>query len=363
DFRDIRGAPSSTARTLRKERFDAFLHSIEPCEKHCLHYLHILLPHGPWYYLPSGKTYFRDDVFDKKTLQRTEHEWPLIEIYQRHLLQVAFVDNLLGKLIARLKALEMFDPSLIVVTADHGRSFWPGELGRNTLKAAHPEDILTVPLFIKAPYQKTGSVSDRNVETIDILPMIADLLKLDSDWTFDGCSPFAAGCAERPEKILIRGPKRRGSFPSDIGLRTDTLKRKIALFGSGAKPHGLFAVGSYPHLVGRNVSEIGIQGGAAEGASVTVVSPLESPASSDYVPARFAALLHSAEEIQKAPQVAVAVNGVIEAVVPAVRDDRSRWVVSAMVPEDSLRESGNKLQFFLVQGGAERPRLLQIPSR
>jgi hypothetical protein len=339
------------------------LDSIEPCEKHCLHFLHILLPHGPWYYLPSGKTYFRDDVFDKKTLQGAEHEWPLIQIYQRHLLQVAFVDNLLGQLIARLKALDMFDRSLIVVTADHGRSFWPGELGRNTLKSAHPEDILTVPLFIKAPYQKTGSVSDRNVETIDILPTIADLLKLDSDWTFDGCSLFAASCAERREKILIRGPKRRGSFPPDIGLRTDSLKRKIALFGSGAKPHGLFAVGGYLHLVGRNVSEIGVQGGAAAGVSVSVLSPLNSPASNDYVPARVAALLHSAQDIRKTPQVAVAVNGVIQAVVPAVPDDRSRWVVSAMVPEESLRQSGNGFQFFLVQGETEKPRLAQIPLR
>jgi hypothetical protein len=94
------------------------------------------------------------------------------------------------------------------------------------------------------------------------------------------------------------------------------------------------------------------------------LSPLESQPSNDYVPARVAVVLNSTEEIhQTPPQVAVVVNGVIEAVVPAVPDDRSRWLVSAMVPEEAVRRSGNIFQFFLVQGAAARPRLLRIPLR
>ena len=45
---------------------------------------------------------------------------------QRYLLQLDFVDRLIGRLLRRLKAQGMYDNTLLVVTADHGIARRPG---------------------------------------------------------------------------------------------------------------------------------------------------------------------------------------------------------------------------------------------
>lgn len=360
-FAGAAGPGERGRRRDRKDQFYAFLESIEPCEKNCLHFLHTLLPHPPWQYLPSGKKYYPNTVFGAQSSRWGEQEWWVVQGYQRHLLQVAFADKLLDELIGRLKSLGMYDRSLIVVTADHGRSFWPNENQRNIRAAKHPEEILGVPLLIKAPHQQTGEVSDRNVETIDILPTMADLLGIKIGWPVDGCSAVAAGCPERAEKIVAAARGKRISFPPDVLRRSDSLNRKMALFGSGAKANGLFAIGSYPNLVGQTVAEIGVKGQATS----MFLSALTSlaTASDDYVPARVIAFLHSSAQFKATPHIAVSANGIIEVVAPVLPDGQSRLVLSAMVPEEALQKNHRDFQFFLVQGPPEKPELFQIPVR
>ena len=362
DFAGASRAGEEKGRRNRKAQFHAFLESIEPCESRCLHFLHTLLPHPPWQYLPSGKRYFPETVFGAKSSRWGAEEWWVVQGYQRHLLQVAFADKLLGELIARLKSLGMYDRSLIVVTADHGRSFWPGESQRNIRGAKYPEEILGVPLLVKAPYQRTGKVSDRNVETVDILPTMADMLGIKIGWPVDGCSAVAAGCPERAAKIAVPGRSKRIAFSADVLGRGESLKRKLALFGSGKRPNGLFAIGGYPGLVGRRVAEFAVKGEAAS-MSLSRAPASGSAAADEYVPARVAAVLHPSEELKDAPQIAVSANGVIQAVAPALPDGRSRLVLSAMLPEEALRTNHNEFQFFLVRGPPQGPELYPIPVR
>ena len=88
----------------------------------------------------------------------------------------------------------MFDRSLIVVTADHGVSFVPGQPFRGICQEIYPE-TLSVPLFVKLPGQHEGRASDRNVEAIDILPTIADVLKIRLPWETRGSSASGRGLA------------------------------------------------------------------------------------------------------------------------------------------------------------------------
>ena len=53
---------------------------------------------------------------------------------QRYLLQLGFVDRLLGRLVARLKSQGMYDDTLIVVTADHGFAWQVGVPTRRSVK-------------------------------------------------------------------------------------------------------------------------------------------------------------------------------------------------------------------------------------
>src|SRR5262249_6910305 len=128
-------------------------------------------------------------------------ELVVLHSYQRYLLQVAFVDHLLGRLIHHLKSIDLYDRCLFVVTADHGVSFRADRSRRIPIKS-NVADIMAVPLFIKLPHQHMGAINDRNVATIDVLPTIADVLKISPPFPYDGHSVFDPAEPEPPEKVF-----------------------------------------------------------------------------------------------------------------------------------------------------------------
>ena len=175
-----------------------------------LNFIHVVLPHSPWIFYPSGATYgaygsgTRGITGLDEEQWWTDDEWPVVQAYQRHLLQVAYADKMIGELLARLKQEGLYDPSLIVVVADHGISFRPGDHMRS-LTDTNFSEIISIPLFIKEPYQKSGDVNDKNVEIIDILPTIADILDVRIPWTMDGTSMIDPDMVERPKKVVYNG--------------------------------------------------------------------------------------------------------------------------------------------------------------
>ena len=64
----------------------------------------------------------------------------------------------------------------MVVTADHGVSFRKGQYDRRNVNEKNIDEISPVPLFIKAPGQTKPKVNTEVVETVDVLPTIADIL-------------------------------------------------------------------------------------------------------------------------------------------------------------------------------------------
>ena len=60
---------------------------------------------------------------------------------------------------AKLKAEGIWDKALVVLTADHGVSFIPGQ-HRRSVTAANFSDIASVPLFVKLPHEKVGRIDD-----------------------------------------------------------------------------------------------------------------------------------------------------------------------------------------------------------
>src|SRR5437879_2050869 len=80
-------------------RFDRFLRLLRPSARPTLAAIHLLLPHSPWQYLPSGDRYTLD--YPVPTWG-TDEVWTrdagiVLQNFQRHLLQVAYVDGLLGR--------------------------------------------------------------------------------------------------------------------------------------------------------------------------------------------------------------------------------------------------------------------------
>ena len=179
------------------------------------YFLHTLLPHSPWQWLPSGqRNATRTPVPADREWSWGDDEWAVTQDDQRHLLQIGLVDTVLGRIIGRLEAAGLYDRATIVVTADHGVAFLPGTHRRNFSEQS-AADIMRVPLLVKAPSTISPPtpdiivggqrISDRNVETIDIAPTIAKAVGLALPWKADGQSLLDATVPPpASKKILLR---------------------------------------------------------------------------------------------------------------------------------------------------------------
>jgi hypothetical protein len=216
-----------------------FLASVDRNDPRSLYVLHVLLPHHPWRYLPSGRSYSGSGSLSGLN---GDYKWaggssPVNRAFDRHLLQVGYVDLVLGRIISRLRETGLWKPCLLIVTADHGISFRPGDPVRR-VDATNIADIAPVPLFVKEPGQQTGVVDDRSARTIDIVPTIADVLGVHAPWEFDGRSLLLRN-RPYPSEIAvasISGDIVRAPWSVVRKGRAKTIARKTKLFGSGRDP-------------------------------------------------------------------------------------------------------------------------------
>ena len=229
----------------------AFLRSLRPQASPALWYLHLLLPHSPWTYLPSGRRYDvrpapgwgSDEVW-------AQNQAAVDQYWQRHLLQLGYADRVLGRLLDRLHRTGLYDRAVLVVTADHGVSFRAGQK-RRPLSPANRQDIAYVPLFVKRPGQRAGSAVPGLARTIDILPTLAAATRVRIPWRVDGHSLLGVRPVER-SVILVKDKGQRFVIPAAglEQLREQALRRQLRLFGSDEATTTLFAVGPDRKLLG-----------------------------------------------------------------------------------------------------------------
>jgi hypothetical protein len=250
----------------RPAGYAEFLDGLVPSAGPRLHFLHLLLPHRPWRALPSGLRYPEPPrtlgLATRGASWGPEPAWPRLAL-QRHRLQLAYADRLLGETLRTLWATGLFDQALVVVTADHGISFQPGTHPR-VIGPGNAPGLLWVPLFVKAPNQRAGRVDDRNWEHVDLLPTLADYAGVQVPWEVDGRSarhgPPRAETAKRfltrlrpdqsPQVVTVDGPPNLAA-----ALRGGLPARRAARPRLGAEPgRGLDRLGPRPDLVGRRLT-------------------------------------------------------------------------------------------------------------
>ena len=340
----------------RPQIFEEFVESIRPSFKPALNFIHILLPHVPWDYLPSGKRHtlseegirglvgINDRGVDPE--QWLDNPWAIQQAYKRHLLQVEMVDGLVGKLIAHLKSVKLFDPSLIVIAADHGVCF-RANASRRFPSAKNFADIMAIPLFIKAPNQHRGVVDDSNMETIDILPTMADILGIKVPWKTDGQSALnSAVPAKTTKTIAIEDGSRMivGAYLPDL---YKSVNEMLAVFGYG--PDELFHIGPNRELIGREIKDLVV-------AKSSVKCILDGRAylenvdlNSRFIPANVEGRLSSKDAGLALPlNLAIAVNSRIGGVTQAYRDSDKSIRFSSLLPENSFRSGYNQIRVYLV---------------
>jgi arylsulfatase len=140
-------------------------------------YMQPIDPHGPYqaplrYVHDGGEGFRREDYVSywklKKGVSVTprQHEG-IVALYDG---AIAYTDNELGRFFDTLRANDLFDRALIVITADHGEQFYDHELWRHSNSLY--QQLLHVPLIVKYPGQQRGEVVRDRVDTIDVLPTI-----------------------------------------------------------------------------------------------------------------------------------------------------------------------------------------------
>jgi hypothetical protein len=343
----------------------AFVRSLEPSATPRLDYLHVELPHQPWHIRPG----FRDDG-------RTERDPGLVFIEWinqatadagrlRHLLQVQAADELVGRIVAKLRGIGAYRDSLIVLTADHGIAFTGGAPERGLARENWAQP-LWVPMLVKRAHQEQGRVDDRPAFTIDLLPTIADQLGVDMDWEVDGRSLDGPPRANETRRVFEWTDSKLQPPPGKHLITLDGRAGFAQVLRASTPPAGgdpalrLYRLGPFGPLVGQPVDRL-IDRGA---------TPTDGTIDD---PERFAGVDAGGSDIDwtfvdgtvradATRPLVVAVNGVVAGVATSLptapgSPDSQFW--ATLAPE-LFRDGRNDVALFLVTGTPLDPHLVPV---
>jgi arylsulfatase A-like enzyme len=282
---DINACAYDWLRTYRPEKGPFFL------------YLHYIDPHNQ-YRPPSPFCVFgrpgytpQDDVlnkdmndvsdphFDKRVtremlLKHGVSEADVDRLSDLYDGEVLSADHYIGAFLERLKKEGLYDNTIIVVTADHGESF----MDHRNLEHGGSlyQELIRVPLIIKAPGIRGGQEVGDLVETVDVAPTILAAAGITPDVTISGRSFYEqlksgkpindeVGMAELPAKKmyavrvgklkLIEGPDQVELYdlaqdPHELrdlaSARPDEVKRLKGVLRELLRTHPPAAEGTEP---------------------------------------------------------------------------------------------------------------------
>lgn len=223
------------------------------------YYLDVLMPHHPYVWLPSGRRYVppKPEIPGLYGDNMWRNDAPLVNrAWQRYLLQVGYTDRLVARLVARMKKTGLWDKALLVVLPDHGVSFLPGT-SRRTATTTTVGGIGVIPWFVKLPGQQLGRQVETHVQTIDVLPTVADALDLPAPKGIDGHSALDA--AFEPSDVAELWSTTsvvtfgRHRYPMSLVKQrfAQLIARQVAQFGKGPRGARFFRVAPGAALVAR----------------------------------------------------------------------------------------------------------------
>ncbi len=327
--------------------FRSFVNEIsDHASESSLHFLHMMLPHKPWVYLPSGKEYRDYGSLAWGTLQNNRGIWQndpevVSQFQRRHLLQVGFLDRLLGEMIQKLKTSGLYESSLLIVTSDHGVGFWPGESLRKP-SSITLQDILYVPFFVKLPGQSEGVVRDDVVETVDILPTIADVLKIELPWKVVGQSVLDSSRPGRKQRTRIKPTNELVKFKSNFSIDSVTFQYRLKELGARSSFDTFFGVPALtippldPRL--KQMKALVLDGDAYEKVDLK----------SNFIPAYVSGIIRAPKDSDRFT-LQILVNGMTRAVTMTFPERKGRIRFGALVPESSFQQGKNRIEVVILQ--------------
>ncbi len=306
--------------------------------------LHLLLPHVPWTMLPDGRSYenpYLDGVIISPG--KGDGAWvgrrnQVDSSFQRFMLQARFIDDEIGRLIAKLKRRGVWKETMLVVVADHGASFAAGS-SRRLLTEGNSGWILPVPLFVKAPGQVRGGAVERSFSTAGLAALILKELKIEGPETIPG---------EKEARIPTEGTVTALSTihgvmelpESEVRARFDAAReyRNETFAGDN-----LFAIGGRPGLLGRPARRAGLRPLGISTEYPWPVAEVDTGAAG--LPVYVSGVIPGGD---CPDSMALAVNARITATTrPWLEDGTCRFAV--VVNPDDLRDGLNRLSAYSVE--------------
>ena len=187
-------------------------------------WLHYFDPHHPHEPPPPYDQLFVHDLYDG---------------------EIAYSDESLGAVLARLEELGVADRTLVILTSDHGEG--RGEHDESTHSHLTYQSTLRVPLVMRIPGGPAGLRIEERVSTVDVLPTVLDLLGLEPPAGIQGISLRTAieggRGATRPRPIYAEtlSPRLSRGWGELRALVVDDSK-----YIHGPRPE-LYDLGNDPH--------------------------------------------------------------------------------------------------------------------
>jgi hypothetical protein len=343
-----------------------FVRSLQRTSKPRLDFLHVLIPHEAWHYLPTGQDYREISAARGLETYKWATDWTALLGRQRHLLQVGATDRLLGKIVAKLKRIDAYDDSLLVVTADHGAAFTQGNPVRGMSERNYPQ-IVWAPLFIKTPGESEGAVNDSPARTIDILPTIADHVDVKMPWKVDGHSLLKPVPADQPVRVFewefspLKPPPGTKFVTLDGPEGFAAAMQGQASDASGDPAVELYKIGDYAELFGREAQPLEVPvspaptGTIENGGRFARVKP-----KSKRVP--WAYVQGTVRGVDQETPLAITVNGVVAGFSATYRDPSSpdRQSFWTLVPPTSFERGRNEVRVYVIRGDPSAPELVAV---
>lgn len=223
------------------QQFLDWLRQVDSSEANSqFNFLHIQFPHADYNTTSLGRSVLNSIEIlrsskDKETL--VGNQTLLNVLYHNYMQQSAYTDYLVQSFIQVLKHKKLFDQSLIIITSDHGVSYNRKGVNR---RAPENEDswknIVSVPLFIKYPYQIEGNINSSFVTNLDISTTIINVTGIDSPWESVGKNLKGMKNFSQTRSVELV-PKYEKYFNNINALFRESRARKETLFSEGSPVH------------------------------------------------------------------------------------------------------------------------------
>ncbi|MDP9494564.1 MAG: sulfatase-like hydrolase/transferase [Actinomycetota bacterium] len=342
--------PEAGQRSKWIDWMERIIDGVEDDAPPTLHFAHLQAPHIPWRINPSGSHYQRPEQYDEVDGIEGGGKWvtrpdlPRLG-YQRYLYQLGFLDQRLGALFDRMEDTGIWDESLIVVVADHGASFVPGEHRRWPMEA-NRDDLYRVPLMIKLPGQQEGRIYDEPAFGIDLLPTIVDALDITTDWEFDGHSLLDIEGTDYPHVPIFYCCSSEPAS-TDLNVLFDQVRRNHHWVPDQGGWMGVAGAGRYAELVGRPVAELPTRSSDDLQWSLTQAEDLSDVSrSSGFVPTFVSGRLQLPAGVE-GDDLLLVVNGTVGGTGFVIRDSDTSGEIRGLLAEELVVDGVNEVAILI----------------